>query len=84
MYFHFSRGLLVENMDRTHLEARKHLLEARKYAEWSEKDRQSRLPPLTAEQREQLQAYLDLVAEKQYGEQRRIRPQSRLVEGTRN
>jgi hypothetical protein len=40
-------------------------VEARKFAEWSEKDRQLRTPTLTAEQHRQLQAYLDIRRELQ-------------------
>jgi hypothetical protein len=64
-YFDLTRGLLVDDMDRRHVKAHEHLVEARKFAEWSEKDRQSRTPPLTAEQHRQLQAYLDIRRELQ-------------------
>jgi hypothetical protein len=40
-----------------------HLKEARKFAEWSQKDRDARLPKLTDEQREQMQKYLQLVGQ---------------------
>jgi hypothetical protein len=46
---------------------------AREFARRSEKDRHNRVPPLTDEQRIQLQAYLDLVAEKRFGEEPRNR-----------
>jgi hypothetical protein len=62
-YFYYSRGVIIEDMDRTHLKATKNLNEAREFAEWSTKDRESRLPPLTEEQKKQLQNYLTLMAE---------------------
>jgi hypothetical protein len=65
-----SRGLVVDGMAKNHLEAKKHLANAKAFAQWSEKDRHSRLPPLTEAQRAQLREYLDLVAEKQFGESR--------------
>lgn len=65
-----SRGLVVDGMEKNHMEAKKHLANAKKFAQWSEKDRHSRLPPLTKEQKAQLREYLDLVAEKQFGESR--------------
>lgn len=37
------------------------LREAKEFSEWSKKDRESRLPPLTDEQREQMRQYLLLV-----------------------
>lgn len=52
-------------MDRRHIKSHQHLEEARKFAEWSEKDRQARTPDLTAEQHKQLQAYLDIRRELQ-------------------
>lgn len=63
----------MDGMEVTHLAAKKHLGEAREFARWSEKDRQERTPPLSDDQRRGLQAYLDLVAEKQFGEQPRSR-----------
>ena len=38
-----------------------HLREAKEFSEWSKKDRESRLPQLTKEQREQMRQYLKLV-----------------------
>jgi hypothetical protein len=64
---------VVDGMTKRHLAATKHLGEAREFARWSEKDRHERVPPLTDEQRMQLQAYLDLVAEKHFGEEPRNR-----------
>lgn len=64
-YFNFSRGLLVDHMDRRHLAAKEHLKDARKFAQSKAKDRENRLPPLTEEQREQLHDYLRLLAERE-------------------
>lgn len=62
-YFKFSRGLVVESMDARHMRATAHLQEAREFASWAEKDRESRAPKLTPDQRRQLQEYLMLMAE---------------------
>mmetsp|Transcript_24152 Transcript_24152/g.34584 ORF Transcript_24152/g.34584 Transcript_24152/m.34584 type:complete len:105 (-) Transcript_24152:1338-1652(-) len=70
LYFNFSRGLLLENMDRTHVEAKQSLTNAKKFAQWADEDRSKRLPKLTDEQRKQLKEYLDLVAEKQFDDKR--------------
>jgi len=51
-------------MEKKHLDAKQHLSEARSFAKWSQKDREERLPPLTVEQKKQLQLYLDLVHQK--------------------
>ena len=64
-YFNLSRGYLVDNMDKRHIKSHQHLEEARKFAEWSEKDRQARTPDLTEAQHKQLQAYLDIRRELQ-------------------
>jgi hypothetical protein len=48
-------------MDRRHREGLAHLAEARAFAEWSHRDRQARLPELTAEQETQLRQYLRMV-----------------------
>jgi integrase len=63
MYFSFSRGILVGDMDDLHRKAAAHLQEASQFAEWSHKDREERAPPLTPEQDEQLRNYLAFVAE---------------------
>jgi hypothetical protein len=60
-YFKFSRGLVVSDSDKQQLERLGHLREAGEFAEWSRRDRESKLPPLTDEQREQMQQYLRLV-----------------------
>ncbi|KAL3784507.1 hypothetical protein ACHAWO_003213 [Cyclotella atomus] len=64
-YFNFSRGLLVDHMDRRHIAATEHLSKARQFAQVKAKDREQRLPPLTDEQREQLHEYLRLLAERE-------------------
>jgi hypothetical protein len=60
-YFKFSRGLVVSDSDKQQLERLGHLREAGEFAEWSRRDRESKLPPLTDEQHEQMQLYLRLV-----------------------
>jgi len=50
-------------MDTRHMNATAHLQEAREFASWAEKDRETRAPKLTQEQRRQLQNYLMLMAE---------------------
>mmetsp|Transcript_18661 Transcript_18661/g.28208 ORF Transcript_18661/g.28208 Transcript_18661/m.28208 type:complete len:105 (+) Transcript_18661:181-495(+) len=69
-YFQFSRGLILDGMEKKHLNAKEHLAEARSFARWSQKDRDERLPPLTEEQKKQLQSYLNLMAEKEFNEKR--------------
>lgn len=63
VYFKFSRGLIVDSMDTRHMNATAHLQEAREFATWAEKDRETRAPKLTQDQRRQLQEYLLLMAE---------------------
>lgn len=60
-YFGFSRKLIVDGNDRTQREGMERLREAKEFSEWSKKDRESRLPPLTDEQREQMRQYLLIV-----------------------
>jgi len=60
--------MILDGMEKKHLKAKEHLREARNFAKWSENDRKERLPPLTNEQRKQLQSYLDLIAEREFGE----------------
>lgn len=38
-----------------------HLREANAYAQWSEQDRLSKLPPITPEQRQQIKQYLSII-----------------------
>jgi hypothetical protein len=52
---------VVSDSDKQQQERLGHLREAGEFAEWSRRDRESRLPPLTDEQREQMQQYLRLV-----------------------
>jgi len=60
-YFNFSRNLIVRDTDRQHREGVERLKEAKEFAEWSRKDRESRLPKLTAEQKDQMRNYLRIV-----------------------
>jgi len=64
-YFSFSRGVLVDNMDRRHIEATEHLKGARAWGERKAKEREERTPALTPEQREQLNEYLRLLVDSQ-------------------
>jgi hypothetical protein len=64
-YFNFSRGVLVDHMEKRHLQATEHLKDARKFGQTMAKDREARLPPLTPEQREQMQEYLKLLKQTQ-------------------
>lgn len=52
---------MVSDHQRKQEEGLERLREAGEFAEWSRKDRESRVPPLTAEEREQLRDYLRLV-----------------------
>jgi len=60
-YFNFSRKLIVNDNRRQHEEGVERLREAKAFAEWSKKDREARLPPLTDEQRHQMRQYLRIV-----------------------
>jgi hypothetical protein len=53
--------MMVRDAERIHKEGMEHLREAREFAEWSQKDRDARLPKLTEEQHRQMQEYLQLV-----------------------
>ncbi|KAL3784701.1 hypothetical protein HJC23_007710 [Cyclotella cryptica] len=78
-YFNFSRGLLVDHMERRHLAATEHLKDARQFAQTKAKERENRLPPLTEEQREQLREYLRLLAEREpevYPNPKNFRPRN--------
>ena len=61
-YFQFSRGIMVDDMDATHVRATKSLKESRKFAAWAEGDRTARTPELTRVQWAQLREYLELMA----------------------
>ncbi len=63
VYFNFSRGVLVEHMDRRHVQATEHLRNARQYGSDAAMEREERVPQLSPEQREQLQEYLRLMAD---------------------
>lgn len=60
-YFNLSRGLIVKDTERQQQESYAHLEEAQQFAQWSQHDRESRLPPLTPEQQAQMGQYLRLV-----------------------
>eukprot|EP00934_Nitzschia_sp_Nitz4_P001047 Nitzschia sp. Nitz4//scaffold119_size111653//95307//95722//NITZ4_004209-RA/size111653-augustus-gene-0.230-mRNA-1//-1//CDS//3329533893//1047//frame0 len=65
-YFQHCRQILVEQADRTHIDATEHYKEAKEFAKWSAKDREERrahLPPLTLEQEQQIRAYLRIMQE---------------------
>lgn len=60
------RVALVDQANKSHLDATEHYREARAFAAWSSKDREERrseLPPLTLEQEQQMRAYLRLMQE---------------------
>ena len=60
-YFNFSRGLMVDHMERRHLAATEHLMERREFGSKMSQTREAKVPPLTPEQKEQLQEYLRLM-----------------------
>ncbi|KAL9188484.1 hypothetical protein ACHAXT_006862 [Thalassiosira profunda] len=65
VYFSFSRGLVVEHMDRRHHAATEHLQSARNFGDKMAREREDSSPPLTPEQREQLHQYLEMMRESQ-------------------
>ena len=60
-YFNFSRGLILSDTERQQKEGYARLEEARRFADWSKKDREARLPSLTPEQEAEMGRYLRLV-----------------------
>lgn len=54
---------MVDDSTRKHREGLEHLKKAKEFAEWSRKDREKRLPPLTQEQASQMKQYLQMVEE---------------------
>ena len=54
--------MIIDSVANTHKEATEHLKESKKFANWASEDRSKRVPPLTSEQRKQLQEYLALMA----------------------
>mmetsp|Transcript_2287 Transcript_2287/g.4860 ORF Transcript_2287/g.4860 Transcript_2287/m.4860 type:complete len:105 (+) Transcript_2287:146-460(+) len=64
-YFNFSRGMMVDGMDVQHQQATEHLRGAREFGQKMAKEREDKAPPLTPEQKEQLQEYLLLLKEAQ-------------------
>ena len=74
VYFNFSRGVLVDHMERRHIQATEHLHNARKFGSAAAAERDERVPQLSPEQRQQLQEYLKLMADNNpevYPKQRR-------------
>jgi len=61
-YFYFSRSLIIDNLETQNISARKYLKESQEFGNWAAKDREKRAPKLTAEQQEQLQNFLVLMA----------------------
>lgn len=57
---------MLTSAGKSHADATEHYKEAREFAKWSAEDRAKKradLPPLTAEQREQMQNYLRIMQE---------------------
>ncbi|KAL7542579.1 hypothetical protein ACHAWF_007206 [Thalassiosira exigua] len=65
VYFNFSRGVLVEHMDRRHIQATEHLRGAREFGSKMAQEREDKALPLTPKQREQMQQYLEMMKETQ-------------------
>mmetsp|Transcript_21146 Transcript_21146/g.38276 ORF Transcript_21146/g.38276 Transcript_21146/m.38276 type:complete len:110 (-) Transcript_21146:217-546(-) len=65
VYFNFSRGLMVDNDHQRHIQATEHLRGAREFGSKMAKEREDKATPLTPEQKEQLQEYLQLLREAQ-------------------
>ena len=63
VYFNFSRNILVDHMDRRHIQATKHLNNAREYGSAAAQEREEKVPQLSPEQKHQLQEYLRLMAD---------------------
>ena len=61
-YFYLSREMVMENLQSRDKDARKYLKESQDWGNWAAEDRKKRAPPLTKEQREQLQNYLAMMA----------------------
>ena len=57
----FVYRLIVSDTNAKHIQNMEHLHEANRYAQWSEQDRRSKLPPITEEQRQQIYDYLSVV-----------------------
>ena len=52
---------MVDDAKRSHTDGMQRLQEAKAYADWSQSDRDAKLPKLTDEQHDQLQQYLRMV-----------------------
>jgi hypothetical protein len=53
--------MIVSDTNQKHILSMKYLQEANQYAKWSEQDRQSKLPHITNEQRDQIYNYLNII-----------------------
>ena len=56
---------MVDHMETRHLQATEHLKDRRDLASKMAKEREDKAPPLTPEQKKQLQQYLELMKAKQ-------------------
>ena len=61
-YFYLSREIIIDNLQSRDKAARVYLKESEEWGNWAAEDRKKRAPPLTPEQREQLQNYLAMMA----------------------
>merc|ERR1712086_439219 len=65
VYFNFSRGVMVDHMDESHVQATQHLKGAREHGLKMAREREDNAPRLTLAQQAQLREYLQLVRETQ-------------------
>mmetsp|Transcript_8444 Transcript_8444/g.12678 ORF Transcript_8444/g.12678 Transcript_8444/m.12678 type:complete len:116 (+) Transcript_8444:233-580(+) len=63
-YFYISRVMIIDSLEARDKSARKYLKESKDFARFASEDRRRRTPELTPDQREQLQNYLLLIAQK--------------------
>jgi hypothetical protein len=75
---------MVRDADRQHEQGRQHLQEAHQFAAWSAQDRQQRLPPLTAEQRQQVHDYLLLLEQHGWHKSLVQEDMAHCVDGTKD
>jgi len=65
-YFRYCRDAMVNSAGDDHADATEHYREAKEFAKWSAEDRAKKredLPPLTQDQRAQIQKYLRIMQE---------------------
>lgn len=62
VYFKHVSEIFKQNIKHNHEVGVKHLQEARSFAVWAQEDRESKMPELNEEQKEQLRRYLSLRA----------------------